>query len=289
MSRYRQKRGTEGVGHTQRLVDQVTLVVSSVDSYSGCWPAFIHGLRKYWPDCPFEVVFVTNYKCVDAPGIRTQQVGEDRGWAQNLLAALARIDTPYVLYAQEDYWLDRRVDTAALLEYLSIIDRDLADHIRLYPGSQTPLSAECPYDARLATLGDRAPYRASLQMAFWRKSVLLDLIDPAEDAWQFEGAGTCRSRKYEGRFLCVKRRSPRFLFRAPGVSYPFTAVVRGRWSAAARLYAQREKLTIDFSGLQSWPDTRADRLRRRKWTGPLWAAATPVLRPIYKWMRQRRW
>lgn len=42
-----------------------------------------------------------------------------------------------------------------------------------------------------------APYRTSTVFSIWKKEVLLDLLDPAENAWQLEIAGTDRSKKYD--------------------------------------------------------------------------------------------
>src|SRR5437773_912082 len=40
----------------------VTILVSSFDGYSDCWGPVCHGFTKYWPNCPYPVLLMTNEK-----------------------------------------------------------------------------------------------------------------------------------------------------------------------------------------------------------------------------------
>lgn len=244
-------------------MDRVTMLVSSFDAFADCWPPFCHGLRRYWADCPYDVAFITNHREVGQPGARALRVGTDRGWSGNMLLALEQISTPYVLYTHEDFWISSKVETAAVEAYVSILEADRADYVRLYP---------CPApdriysnDPRLGVLDVGAKYRAALQMALWRKSVLAGLIRAGETPWQFEALGTERSRTYGERFLSVRpfwnERGERYHH---GVDYVCTAVNKGRWSRAARRYAEREGLSVDFTNrpLETWID---DLVHESRW------------------------
>jgi hypothetical protein len=224
------------------MMDQVTILVSTCDAYSACWMPFCHGLTKYWPEHPQELVFITNHKIVDYG--RTLRVGEDKGWARNLLFALDQVRTPYVLYAQEDYWIDRPVAHANILDYLQIMQTGGVDYVRLYPAPRPSVSY--PGDIRLGIMSSQSEYRASLQMALWRKSTLIELLNPDETPWQFEVQGTRRSAKFGDGFLSVWDTGS-------GISYVFTAVVSGEWSQAAYHYAATEALPIRFADLPKKP------------------------------------
>ena len=86
------------------IKDQCTVIVSSWDGFADCWPFFVHGLKKYWPDCPWRVLLMTTGSLPQFEGIETLNLREDRGWASNLKRTLEHVSTPYVLYLQEDYW-----------------------------------------------------------------------------------------------------------------------------------------------------------------------------------------
>ncbi len=222
-----------------------SILVSSFDRYSACWVPFCHGLQKYWPDHFTPLYFITNQK--DPPCGQAIQVGQDRGWAGNLRYALEQIESPYILYAQEDYWLTAPVNSAAISEYAAWLAADRADYIRLYPAP--PPALPFPGDDRLGILDVHAEYRTSLQMALWRKSVLQALLVPGETPWQFEVHGSQRSQVYGERFLSVTKKSL-------GTSYIFTAIVDGAWSPKAFDYAKQEKLHIEFDQLPARPASK---------------------------------
>ncbi len=219
--------------------DNLCFLVSSFDKYAPCWEPFCHGLKKYWPDHPARVYFITN--SLDSPCGEAIKSGEDRGWARNLKMALEQINCEIVLYAQEDYWIKAPVNSQHIEDYTQLIRLGRADYIRLYPapGPNLPFDE----DERLGILTPDAPYRTSLQMALWRKSALLGLLDLAESPWQFEVKSPTRSRDSASRFLCVTRKKY-------GIDYTFTAIVNGYWSKQALEYAERESITVRFEELE---------------------------------------
>jgi hypothetical protein len=224
---------------------KVSILISSCDNFSDCWSPYFHGLKKYWPDCPYDVFLITNYKNVSDHYVKAIRVGEDRGWSANTAMALKHINTPYLIYTHEDFWIKERVNTQIIEDYLSIMEQDIADYIRLYPCPEPYISFSI--DDRLGTLSDNAPYRTSLQVALWRKSVFEKLIIENENPWQFEINGTLRSRCYGNRFLSVKRFFDNNRPYHYGINYVCTAINKGRWSKEAKEYAKEEGLSIDFS------------------------------------------
>ncbi len=223
-----------------------SVLISSCDNFSDCWDPYFHGLKKYWPDCPYDVYIITNYLDIKGDLVRAIKVGEDRGWANNMLLALKYVKAPYILYTHEDFWIKTRVDTNVIEDYIRLIEMDKADYVGLYPGSKPYIPFAL--DGRLNVISDSALYRTSLQVALWRKKVLEDLIVEGENPWQFEILGTERSKHFEIKFLSVKRfhdeNNAPYHF---GINYVCTAINKGRWSKEALQYAESEGLTIDFT------------------------------------------
>lgn len=65
------------------------------------WACF----KKYWPDCPWPVLFVT--PTADVPGLPVFRTGSDEGWNRRTLAGLLELNRLYapetVLLLHEDY------------------------------------------------------------------------------------------------------------------------------------------------------------------------------------------
>jgi len=237
---------------------QVAVIINSFDGFSDCWPGLIHGLTKYWPDCPYPIHLVSNFKDCDAGDVSTLKVGDLASWSERLLAALSRVHTPYILFLQEDYWLTSPVDTERVEEYVRVMERDDLSYIRLL--AVPPPGLDSPSDPRLGIIARDSGYRTSTQIALWRREVLSELLVPGESVWQFELEGTPRSRRYGDTFLSVKAHDDDPYYW--GMYYLCTAVNAGRWSRAAKRYAETEGVAMDFGQRRSetwWDDFKRSR------------------------------
>ena len=237
---------------------QVAVIINSFDGFSDCWPGLIHGLNKYWPDCPYPIHLVSNFKDCEGGDVSTLKVGDLVSWSERLLAALSRVHTPYILFLQEDYWLTSPVDTERVQDYVRLMERDNLSYIRLL--AIPPPSRGSASDPRLGIIARDGAYRTSSQIALWRREVLSELLVPGESVWQFELEGTPRSRRYGDTFLSVKAHGDDPYYW--GMYYLCTAVNGGRWSRAAKRYAETEGVAMDFSQRRSetwWDDFKRSR------------------------------
>lgn len=233
-------------------MSDIVILVGSLDRYSAAWAPFCHGMRKYWPDCPWSIYFITNE--LAAPCGKSLKVGGDRDWSTNTRRALECIQAPVILFMLEEYWLYEQPNTGALMEFGDIVVRGEADHVRLVSSWSKKVREKGVYepDPRLCVFADDSVYRATTQAGFWNRDVFLALIEPNETIWDFENKGSIRSQKYGGRFLCVaEHRYIHYVLNTKDSTYrsPYasSAIRKGKWSGAARKYARDEGLEIDFS------------------------------------------
>lgn len=152
------------------IKDQCSVIVSSWDGFADCWPFFVHGLKKYWPDCPWRVLLMTTGSLPQFEGIETVNLREDRGWASNLKRTLEHVSTPYVLYLQEDYWIEKQVDTAALANVLAEMRKQNAGYARIVPVPPPDQKTDAATGLGACSADNR--YRVCLQAAFWKKDFL---------------------------------------------------------------------------------------------------------------------
>lgn len=222
--------------------ENLVLLVSSCDKYSPCWDPFAHGLQKYWPDHP-ALYTITNHLFPNYG--KVIRLGQDRGWAVNLSSALDQIDAPYILYAQEDYWLTHPVDNQVISDYLALLDNGQLGSLRLFP-APPPTGEVFQGDERLGIVPKGAEYRTSLQLTLWKKTLLQSLLVIDESPWAFELHGSRRSDALDDIFVCVRTKKN-------GIQYTFTAIVDGLWSPLAYEYARKENITIHFDQLPQKP------------------------------------
>jgi hypothetical protein len=230
------------------LEDNLTIMVHTTDTFEDCWYPFFTLLQHYWPARRSRVLLNTQFKDYksDDASIRSAKVGNPssfdlkRSWSCRLMAGLEQVNTPYVLYLQEDYFLNAPVDSQMLLRCLDEIDKGNADYVGFY--CSEPEAMLTPVDEALALVPQKANYRLCTQAGLWRKSTLLKYTIPGESVWQWERYGSRRAHGGSERFLCTRRGIPS--------AFPYipTGVVRGRWYAPAvvDLFAEHD-ISIDFA------------------------------------------
>lgn len=238
---------------TSRTHADLTILVNSSDGFEDCWHPFFELFRTFWPGCPYPLVLNTERKTYQHPGlnIRCSQVAAASSrrltWSECLIECLAGIDTPYVLYLQEDYFLEAPVKVAEFEQLLGLLRNGQADVLRVMEcgGSGPWHPTENPLVWRV---DQRAAYRISMQAALWRKSTLRRQLRAHESPWQLEVFGTRRAwRQRDEKVLCVNRDR----FHGPGreiIPYTPTGIVKGQWEQriVEPLFAQHG-LAIDFS------------------------------------------
>jgi hypothetical protein len=208
----------EGVTVTQQLASDVSAVVLSHDGYADLWPAFFELLFRFWPDLPYPLHLVSNRRTFPDDRVIPVRVGDERPWSQTLARALDHVPGRYVLLMLEDYFLTGRVDTARIARMHAAMVKLRAVYLRLAPAPKP--DSPCPGFSDIGYIAKGAPYRTSLQIAFWERSTLLGLLRQDETAWDFELKGSRRSDQISHPFLSVY----------DGFALPYRHTVRrGRW------------------------------------------------------------
>jgi len=252
----------------------LTIIVNSCDGFADCWRPFFHLFARYWPGCAHPIVLNTERLGYEHPGlgIRCSRVAAGNPskltWSECLMRCLAGIDTPFVLYLQEDFFLEAPVRTDVLDELLGEMRAGRADVIRLMEcdGSGPWHPTEHPL---LWEVDRYARYRIALQAALWRKTTLLRQLRRHENAWQLEVFGSARARgRREERVFCVNRDR----LHGPGrevFPYTPTGVVKGQWERFVPQLFEREGIVVDFSRRGFW-DPASPPSAKRPWMARGW-------------------
>lgn len=199
--------------------DKCTVLVCSCDKYADLLGPFITLFHKYWQDCPFNVVLVTETD----PGIdgfdRIIACGSGLNWASRLEKALGEVDTPYVLMLCDDYYLSEKVDTTRILALLSQAESMDAANLRMIPNPPTKANNSKPSCGGLLEYKKDTAYCIATQAGFWNREFLRNLAHGKSSIWEFERYGSFEVGN-EARPLLV----------TPTKEFPFIdAVHKGHW------------------------------------------------------------
>jgi len=211
-----------------------TVIVSSCDKYADLLGPFSALWRKFWPDCPFETVLVTETQpsealCFD----RVIACGKGGTWCSRLVTALGQVSTDYVLMLCDDYYLEKLVDTALILKRLDQARRFDAVNLRMVPNPKTDLeSAEGLREYRKNTA-----YCISTLAGFWNREFLRKLATGKDSIWEFERLGS---------FEVGDETRP--ILGTPTREFPFVdAVHKGCWEPFGVKVLRDNGIAVDFA------------------------------------------
>jgi len=206
------------------FASSVAVVVSSCDTFFDTWRPFVFFFRKHWADCPFPVYLIINRLKVRSAIIQPIAVGPDRGWASNMITALESIPQPYLLYFQDDYFLNGRVNNSLLAQdFAYAFDNNVASFCFHARGELEPNFQ--PLNDRFGVVPRESDGRTRLQVTLWKKQALRAALRPGESAWDMEARGSERTRDLLSLSYLQRRDRP--------VPYLMSAIVRGLWTPEA--------------------------------------------------------
>jgi hypothetical protein len=231
----------------------LTILVNTSDGFEDCWIPFFTLFKKYWPQCDAKILLNTELKDFSFPGldIQTTRVNDNISkkltWSECLIKALNMVDTPFVLYLQEDYFIERAVNNKTINEFVDLMfHQKEIKYIGLTNNGNCPPFLNFEQDPRLKIVSRNSKYRISTQAALWDKETLLSYLIPDENGWMFEIFATKRAKKRDDLFLTINRD----LFKDDCNSiifYQLTGIVKGKWIKTMPKLFKKEGIDIDFT------------------------------------------
>lgn len=222
------------------------ILVVSFDAYQDLWPVFFRAFFKYWPDCPYRLYLGANTATYADPRVTPVLIGADQDYSSNLLAMLAQVPNPWVITWIEDRPPSAPVDTARVVQAITLAQQRQAAYLKLI--SLYPL-ALVPAAEVIGEVPKGVPYRVSLTVALWQQAALRQLLRPGESAWDIERLGSGRSSALAGGFYGL----PLATRWAPPLPHRHI-VLKGRIMRAALPFLRREGLRelLARRPVQSW-------------------------------------
>lgn len=167
----------------------MTIVFIGFDGYCDLWDDCMALFWKFWPDCPYEVIFVNNTLKKQFRQTRVIHAGEDAEWSKKVQCALAEVKTEYVCLLLEDFFVGKTIDTDTIKETVEFIKKEKIKYYKLVNMSRAVRNRDATYKGikYLHIIPESDEYGVSLQAAIWEKDYLSELVGKDNyNAWKFE-------------------------------------------------------------------------------------------------------
>lgn len=217
--------------------DRCAVVISSCDAYSDLWEPFFTLFFRYWPDCPFPIYLISNNLIYPDSRVKTLPVGNNMSWAKDVFRALSVIPADFILYLQDDYFLQSKVETPVIEKLLEVIASQSIATIRLVGSPEPDIQFGNPFG--LGGISKEAEYRVSLQAGLWRREIFRGLLKEDENPWEMEKNGSKRSQYLSEYFLSASGKKGFIPY------YRFTGLKKGKWVPGALTFLKKEGISID--------------------------------------------
>lgn len=180
------------------LKNKVALLVHSCDRYELLFRGFEYFFQKNWDfDIPCTYYFATEEISAEVKNFVNIKSGPGQ-WSDRLVRLLDQIEEEYVLYFQEDMWLNKPVSKSFFTDLFDIATKNAWKQVKLsssevFKTKETNLFIE---GFNIAVLkNEESGFLMSHQVTLWDKVFLRQQLMPNEHPWRNERKGTKRLRK----------------------------------------------------------------------------------------------
>lgn len=226
------------LGSEFKMSERMTIIIDSFDGYSDVWPYFFEVFNKYWENCDYDVVLVTNYK--QFGDVKTITTGLEIDWVNRTLKAIECINTRYVMLLLEDYFLSRCLDNDMIENYLDFMCSNDCKYLRLveFPKSRFDDNKDNTY----IPIYEDEEYGINLQASIWDRNYLIGLLKSIKtgSAWSFEVELLKKAKEAPNKPLigCYTLRGNPLGFH--------NGILKGKWFSKEILFYKKRGIVINY-------------------------------------------
>lgn len=213
---------------------EMSIIIYSCWKNRDMWEIFSVLLKKYWSNCEYKVVLVTD-KCLkkDKKYIFDTIVEIDDTWGRMIKKALQVADTPYVMLWMDDYLLCDYVFNDDIEKQLNRAKQYHSANLRLTESPKCQGVYKKQQGIGYYKRGEA--YSLSTQVGIWNVEFLRKIIKDEWSAWDYERIGSLSKECPEQPILV-----------SLDYEFPYEEGVRqGKWMVQGAKLCRRNGIKID--------------------------------------------
>lgn len=215
---------------------QLAIIIYSCWKNRDMWEIFSKLFLKYWKDCPYQVILVTDeYHHTEKKYVFTKIVEKDDTWALMIKEAIKEAQTPYVMLWMDDYLL---CDYICNDDIEMQLERAIMYHAANFRLIESPVcSGRYNNLENIGYYKRGEAYSLATQVGIWDADFLCKVMQDEWSAWEFERIASLQKKFSEQPILV----SLDYVF-------PYEEGVRkGKWMIAGAKLCQRNGIKLDTS------------------------------------------
>lgn len=182
------------------IKNNIALIVHTCDRYELLFKGFEYFFLKNWNfEIPVSYYFATEEKSVDIRNFKNIRSGKGE-WSNRLSILLDQIEEEYVIYFQEDMWLNKPVDKEFFNELFKLTIQNKWQLVKLNSSAVFKTNRRELFikGFNVSVLDNKkSGFLMSHQVSLWDKAFLKQQLKAKEHPWRNERKGTKRLRKLD--------------------------------------------------------------------------------------------
>lgn len=269
--------------------NKVTVLINSCDLYKSAWEPFLELFLIQWPDCPYD--FVINSETLDYTGkIKNVKAvhPDDKAmtWTQRFRYVLNHIESEYILFFIEDYFVLKPVNTRVFEHAVKVMDEN--PNVGMISLASTQKTGIKTYDYEDNDFYSRKIDEKNLiwcRTNLYRKDYLLKLLRDHETIWNFESYASYRAMKLPYIILQQNNNSPETFTFSVKVENGI-GITRRKWLKGNIDLFKEYNIDVDFDELGFF-DEAANTIPAEKNNRSLKESAYKIKKRLYSLKRER--
>jgi len=179
---------------------KIALIVHACDRYQLLFKGFNYFFTKHWNfEGDINYYFATEEISTDLPLFKNIQSGKGE-WSDRLRILLEKLNEPYILYFQEDMWLNKKVEGSFFEQLNSFLEKEKPLLVKLHSSEvyKTNPSSQFINGLNISILDNaESDFLMSHQVSVWDRVFLIEQLKKNEHPWRSERRGTKRLKKID--------------------------------------------------------------------------------------------
>lgn len=274
------------------MTPNITFLINSCDKYEDAWHPFFECLWHFAGELPYPMILNTEKKHYSSPRYDVTCVNQlpslHPTWSKRLLHVLEKVETEYIFFLLEDYFLKDVFDRERLEKVVAFMNGhpdvalvDVGPHWAATPEEAESNRREDGNIQDDFVERNKESFNITCTPGVWRVSALREILRPHEDVWDFEIYSGIRAKKLGWKVV-------RYVTRTPAIyEYDFQVwtgmgITAGHWLPNNKPFFESLGIQVNYDRLGILNAASIEEIKKESRNNPI-----KMIRKIPKKIRKR--
>lgn len=257
-----------------------TFLINSCDKYEDAWHPFFECLWHFAGELSYPIILNTETKCYSSPHYPILCVNTDTKkrltWSERLLHVLDSVQTEFVFFLLEDYFLKDTFDRCRFEKVIKYMKENPdVCIVDIRPRWAENMEEKAANQKRFLDIEDsfiernNEKFNITCSPGVWRTEALRSLLRTHEDVWDFERYVGVRAKKYGWKVIRFDTRTPAVYDYDDQILGSGMGITAGHWLPENKPFFEKLGITVNYDRLGIMDAKSIDEIRKQVRRNPV--------------------